>query len=75
MTAKIRRKIFNQLIGCSCLWKIVEEESIFNEDRTHRPFKISTVWKFSNKEPGGLGGGRIVNKGGGGKRRKLLFFI
>jgi hypothetical protein len=78
ITAKIRRKRFNQLIDSSCFWRFVGEEEklrIFNEGRTHRPFKISIVLKFSNKDPGGLGGGRIVNKGGGGSRRKSTFFI
>ncbi len=75
ITAKMRRKILNKLMGCSCFCKLFEEERKSNEIRTHWPFKISTIWKFSNKDPGGLGGGRIVNKGGGGKRRKSSDFI
>lgn len=69
------RKRFNQLIGELGFGTIFGEERRSSEDRTHRPLRISTVWKFSNKDPGGFGGGRMVNNGGGGSRRKALFFI
>ena len=78
ITAKTRRKIFNQLIDSSCFGRTLSAEDIFNrfnDGRTHRPFRISTVWKFSNKEPGGVGGGRIVNRGGGGRRDVPSWFI
>lgn len=74
---KMRRNVCNQLVECGCFSMAVDDEveRRFNDGRIHWPFKISAVWKCSNKDPGGFGGGRIVNNGGGGRRRNSSFFI